>query len=41
MAWILTAVTAVSGYVLLQVTRQMWADSGVKEGRASEKEMTR
>jgi len=30
MAWILTAVTVVSGYVLLKVTQQMWADSGSK-----------
>ena len=28
MAWILTAVTVVSGYVLLKVTQQMWVDSG-------------
>ena len=30
MAWILTAVTVVSGYVLLKVTQQMWVDSGSK-----------
>ncbi|MEY3549180.1 MAG: hypothetical protein RLZZ552_1548 [Verrucomicrobiota bacterium] len=30
MAWILTAVTVVSGYVLLKVTREMWVDSGSK-----------
>jgi Na+/proline symporter len=28
MAWILTAVTIVSGYVLLKVTREMWVESG-------------
>jgi hypothetical protein len=26
MAWILTAVTVVSGYVLLKVTQQMWVE---------------
>jgi hypothetical protein len=41
MAWILTAVTVVSGYILLQVTRQMWVEGGASEGRASAKEMTR
>jgi hypothetical protein len=30
MAWILTAVTVVSGFVLLKVTREMWVDSGSK-----------
>jgi Na+/proline symporter len=34
MAWILTAVTLVSGYVLLKVTRQLWADSSAAEKRA-------
>jgi len=33
MAWVLTAVTVVSGYVLLRVTRQMWADGTAAEGR--------
>ncbi len=37
MAWILTAVTVVSGYVLLKVTQQMWADSTAAEGREEEK----
>jgi Na+/proline symporter len=32
MAWILTAVTVVSGYVLLKVTQQMWADSSASQG---------
>ena len=27
MAWILTAVTLVSGYVLLRITRQLWTES--------------
>ena len=35
MAWILTAVTFVSGYVLLKVTQQMWADSTAAEGRGN------
>jgi hypothetical protein len=35
MAWILTAVTVVSGYVLLKVTQQMWADSTAGEGRGN------
>jgi hypothetical protein len=35
MAWILTAVTVVSGYVLLKVTQQMWADSTAAEGRGN------
>jgi hypothetical protein len=34
MAWVLTAVTAVSGYVLLKVTQQLWADSTAAEKRA-------
>jgi hypothetical protein len=33
LAWVLTAVTVVSGYVLLKVTQQMWADSTAAEGR--------
>ena len=37
MAWILTAVTVVSGYVLLKVTQQMWADSTAAEGREEAK----
>jgi Na+/proline symporter len=37
MAWILTAVTVVSGYVLLQVTRQMWADSSASQVREDAK----
>ena len=31
MAWVLTAVTVVSGYVLLKVTQKMWVESGAKE----------
>jgi solute:Na+ symporter, SSS family len=34
MAWVLTAVTIVSGYVLLKVTQQLWADSTASEKRA-------
>jgi len=34
MAWILTAVTLVSGYVLLKITQQLWADSTAAEKRA-------
>jgi hypothetical protein len=30
MAWILTGITVVSGYVLLKVTREMWVDSGAR-----------
>jgi hypothetical protein len=37
MAWILTGVTVVSGYVLLQVTRQLWADSGAAKEREDAK----
>ena len=37
MAWILTAVTVVSGYVLLKVTQQIWADSTAAEGREEAK----
>ena len=33
MAWILTAVFAVSGYVLLKVTQQLWADSTASQAR--------
>ena len=33
MAWILTAVTLVSGYVLLKVTQQLWADSTASQVR--------
>ena len=33
MAWILTAVTLVSGYVLLKVTQQLWADSTASQAR--------
>jgi len=34
MAWVLTAVTLVSGYVLLKTTQQLWADSTAAEKRA-------
>jgi Na+/proline symporter len=37
MAWILTAVTVVSGYVLLKVTQQMWADSTASQVREDAK----
>lgn len=37
MAWVLTAVTLVSGYVLLTVTRQLWADSAASEEREDAK----
>ena len=33
MAWILTGVFAVSGYVLLRITRQLWADSTASQAR--------
>jgi len=33
MAWILTAVFVVSGYVLLKVTQQLWADSTASQAR--------
>ena len=36
-AWILTAVTLVSGYVLLKVTRQLWADSTSSQEREDAK----
>ena len=39
MAWILTAVTVVSGYVLLKVTQQMWADSTASQEREEAKRM--
>jgi SSS family solute:Na+ symporter len=37
MAWVLTAVTAVSGYVLLKVTQQLWADSTASQEREDAK----
>ena len=37
MAWILTAVTLVSGYVLLKVTQQLWADSTASQAREDAK----
>ena len=37
LAWILTAVTVVSGYVLLKVTQQMWADSTASQEREEAK----
>jgi hypothetical protein len=33
MAWILTVTFIVSGYVLLKVTRQLWADSTASQAR--------
>ena len=33
MAWILTGVFALSGYVLLRITRQLWADSTASQAR--------
>jgi hypothetical protein len=33
MAWMLTAGFVVSGYVLLKVTRQLWADSTASQAR--------
>ena len=36
-AWILTGVFAVSGYILLKVTRQLWADSTASAARADAK----
>jgi Na+/proline symporter len=33
MAWILTGVFAVSGYALLRITRQLWADSTASQAR--------
>ena len=37
MAWVLTAVTLVSGYVLLKVTQQLWADSTASQEREEAK----
>ncbi|MEI6247630.1 MAG: sodium:solute symporter family protein [Verrucomicrobiota bacterium] len=37
MAWILTAVFAVSAYVLLKVTQQLWADSTASQEREDER----
>jgi Na+/proline symporter len=37
MAWVLTAVTLVSGYVLLKVTQQLWADSSASQAREDAK----
>jgi Na+/proline symporter len=37
MAWILTAVFAVSAYVLLKVTQQLWADSTASQAREDER----
>ena len=37
MAWVLTAVTIVSGYVLLRVTRQLWSDSTASQAREDAK----
>ncbi len=37
MAWILTGVTVVSGYVLLKVTQQLWADSTASQVREDAK----
>jgi hypothetical protein len=37
MAWILTAVFLVSGYVLLKVTQQLWADSTASQVREDER----
>jgi Na+/proline symporter len=37
MAWILTAVLVVSGYALLKVTRQLWADSTASQEREEAK----
>jgi Na+/proline symporter len=37
MAWVLTAVTAVSGWVLLKVTQQLWADSSASQAREDAK----
>jgi hypothetical protein len=32
-AWMLTAVLAVSGFVLLRVTQQLWTDSSASQAR--------
>ncbi|MCX8488628.1 MAG: Na+:solute symporter, partial [Opitutales bacterium] len=37
MAWVLTAVTLVSGTVLLKTTQQLWADSGASQAREDAK----
>ena len=37
MAWVLTAVTLVSGYVLLKTTQQLWADSTASQAREDAK----
>jgi SSS family solute:Na+ symporter len=37
MAWILIAVFAVSGYVLLKVTQQLWADSTASQAREDDR----
>jgi Na+/proline symporter len=37
MAWVLTAVTIISGYVLLKVTQQLWADSTASQEREDAK----
>ena len=37
MAWVLTAVTLVSGTVLLKTTQQLWADSGASQAREEAK----
>ena len=37
MAWVLTAVTLVSGYVLLKITQQLWADSSASQAREDAK----
>ena len=37
MAWILTGATLVSGYVLLRITRQLWADSTASQAREDAK----
>jgi hypothetical protein len=37
MAWVLTAVTVVSGYILLKITQQMWADSTASQVREEAK----
>jgi solute:Na+ symporter, SSS family len=37
MAWTLTAVFAVSGYVLLKVTQQLWADSTASQAREDDR----
>jgi len=34
-AWILTAVLAVSGFVLLKVTQQLWSDSSASQARGN------